>query len=119
VGPLAPELVQAASVSPRLTAEDVDVIWNGGDWTDTEVSNLSQTALMAQISARTNPLARRRPERYDSTQLMVYPPRSPLAGLSVPYGLSWWQSTRRGQTRRMNCGMRRRSRRPSLRHPLV
>src|SRR5690606_6853663 len=49
VDTLAPELVQAASVSPRLTAEDVDVIWNGGDWNDTEVSNLFQTALMAQV----------------------------------------------------------------------
>lgn len=57
---LAPALICAASVSPRLTEDDVDEIFNGGDWNDVEIANMFQTALMAQVTARPNPTARKR-----------------------------------------------------------
>lgn len=56
---LAPELVELASVSPKLSAEDVVDIFEGELWNDPEIAALYQAALMAQISARSNPLARR------------------------------------------------------------
>lgn len=59
VDALAPALIQEASVSPRLSVEDVDEIFNGGDWNVTEVTGLFQTALLAQVSKQPDPRARR------------------------------------------------------------
>jgi len=55
---LAPALIQEASISPRLSEEDVDEIFNGGDWNGPEIVALWQTALVAQATARANPAAR-------------------------------------------------------------
>lgn len=55
---LAPELVQIACVSPRLTAEQVDEIFNGDTWNDAEIALLFQTALIAQVTSRKNPVGR-------------------------------------------------------------
>lgn len=56
---LAPALIAAACVSPRLTEEYVqEHIINGDAWNDTEITTLFQHALIAQISARENPLGK-------------------------------------------------------------
>ena len=59
VDSLAPALIAEASVSPRLSAEEVDVMFNGDDWNTPEIASLFQTALLAQVSASPNPRARR------------------------------------------------------------
>lgn len=54
---LAPALVELASVSPKLSADEVAAIFDGGDWNDVEIVALYNTALLAQIQSRVNPLA--------------------------------------------------------------
>lgn len=56
---LAPELVEKACVSPKLSADDVDEIFNGENWNDQEISRLFTAALTPQVTARQNPAGRR------------------------------------------------------------
>lgn len=53
---LAPDLVQKSAVSPVLSEETVEAMFE--TWNDEELARLFQTALMAQITARQNPVAR-------------------------------------------------------------
>jgi len=56
---LAPDLIAASAVTPKVTPELVAVMFDGDDWNDAEIQTLYQTAVLAQTSARSDPKARR------------------------------------------------------------
>ncbi|QZN86878.1 hypothetical protein [Cellulomonas sp. C5510] len=56
---LAPDLVAKALVSPARTEAEVEEMFDSAEWSDAELNQLFQTALLAQMQARPDPLARR------------------------------------------------------------
>jgi len=53
-------LVQQSSVSPKLSSEDIDEIYDGGDWNETEITMLFQAALSANTQARHDPKGKKK-----------------------------------------------------------
>lgn len=57
---IARALLKEATVEPAVTAEQVDEMFDGDAWSDPELDQLWATALSAQVTARPDPMARRR-----------------------------------------------------------
>lgn len=58
--PIARALIKDATIEPAVTAEQVDDMFDGDDWSDPELNQLWTAALTAQITARPDPMGRRR-----------------------------------------------------------
>lgn len=56
---IAPQLVAQSLVSPERTSAQVEEMFDSAEWSDAELNALFQTALLAQMQARPDPLARR------------------------------------------------------------
>lgn len=56
---IAPVLVAKALVSPARTEAEIAEMFDSAEWSDAELNQLFQTALLAQMQARPDPLSRR------------------------------------------------------------